>query len=349
ITEGDTLTVVGGNGIATSAGATDDVTAALSALTADWNQTGASDIFLNNSSSDLRILDSDGTHSGYLDVGDLTGDVTLTIEDGSSGNICTDNGNCLGGAGGGANTALSNLTSVAINTTLLPGVAGTPDLGSGTLPFGELFIAGTSGTPGTNNFRFTGASTSGTRILTIPDAGGTLAVSASGPITLSAAGDLGCATCLVDGDIGGTVQGYDANTTILGSDIDLASAEVTGTLTANKGGTGIASYTIGDLIYASGATTLSALADVASGSCLLSQGVGVAPAYGACPGDGVGISSLTFAGDSGTPQTITEGDTLTVVGGNGIATSAGATDDVTAALSALTADWNQTGASDIFL
>lgn len=46
------------------------------------------------------------------------------------------------------------------------------------------------------------------------------------------------------------------------------------------GGTGIASYTVGDLLYASGATTLSKLADVGTGNVLLSGGVGVAPAWG---------------------------------------------------------------------
>lgn len=46
------------------------------------------------------------------------------------------------------------------------------------------------------------------------------------------------------------------------------------------GGTGLASYAVGDLIYASGATTLSKLADVATGNALISGGVGVAPSWG---------------------------------------------------------------------
>jgi hypothetical protein len=46
------------------------------------------------------------------------------------------------------------------------------------------------------------------------------------------------------------------------------------------GGTGLTSYTIGDLIYASGATTLSKLPDVATGNALISGGVGVAPLWG---------------------------------------------------------------------
>ena len=58
---------------------------------------------------------------------------------------------------------------------------------------------------------------------------------------------------------------------------------VTGTVPVNQGGTNIASYTIGDIIYASGSTTLSKLADVATGSVLVSGGVGVAPSYSNSP------------------------------------------------------------------
>lgn len=46
------------------------------------------------------------------------------------------------------------------------------------------------------------------------------------------------------------------------------------------GGTGLSSYTVGDLIYASGATTLAKLAGVATGNALISGGVGVAPSWG---------------------------------------------------------------------
>ncbi|CAB4131346.1 hypothetical protein UFOVP120_82, partial [uncultured Caudovirales phage] len=55
---------------------------------------------------------------------------------------------------------------------------------------------------------------------------------------------------------------------------------LTGVLPVANGGTNISSYTVGDLIYASGTTTLSKLADVATGNVLLSGGVGVAPAWG---------------------------------------------------------------------
>ena len=50
-----------------------------------------------------------------------------------------------------------------------------------------------------------------------------------------------------------------------------------------NGGTGLASYAVGDLIYASNSTTLAKLADVATGNVLLSGGVATAPGYGKLP------------------------------------------------------------------
>lgn len=52
------------------------------------------------------------------------------------------------------------------------------------------------------------------------------------------------------------------------------------TIAANRGGTGLSSYTQGDLLYASSSTTLAALPDVATGNALISGGVGVAPSWG---------------------------------------------------------------------
>jgi hypothetical protein len=49
---------------------------------------------------------------------------------------------------------------------------------------------------------------------------------------------------------------------------------------ATYGGTGLASYAIGDLLYAPTTTTVGKLADVAAGNALISGGVGVAPSYG---------------------------------------------------------------------
>lgn len=54
---------------------------------------------------------------------------------------------------------------------------------------------------------------------------------------------------------------------------------LSGVLGADHGGTGQSSYAVGDLLYASGATALSKLADVAAGSYLRSGGVTTAPLW----------------------------------------------------------------------
>lgn len=63
--------------------------------------------------------------------------------------------------------------------------------------------------------------------------------------------------------------------------IDLEDADqVEGILPVDNGGTGLASYTIGDMLYASAAAVLSRLAAVATGNVLLSGGVATAPFWG---------------------------------------------------------------------
>jgi hypothetical protein len=102
-----------------------------------------------------------------------------------------------------------------------------------------------------------------------------------------------------------------------------------GTLVAANGGTGQSSYTIGDLLYASGSTALSKLADVATGNALISGGVGVAPSWGKI-GLTTHVSGTLAVGNGGTGAT-----TLTTRGvliGNGTnavsATAAGTSGQV---------------------
>lgn len=78
----------------------------------------------------------------------------------------------------------------------------------------------------------------------------------------------------------------------------LGSGDV-GTIGVGYGGTGITSYAVGDLIYASATTTLSKLADVATGNALISGGVGVAPSWGKI-GLTTHISGTLAVGNGGT-------------------------------------------------
>ncbi|MFC1645033.1 tail fiber domain-containing protein [Patescibacteria group bacterium] len=70
-------------------------------------------------------------------------------------------------------------------------------------------------------------------------------------------------------------------------------------IAANYGGTGLSSYTTGDLIYASGATTLAKIAGVATGNSLISGGVGVAPSWGKI-GLSTHVSGILAAANGGT-------------------------------------------------
>lgn len=62
--------------------------------------------------------------------------------------------------------------------------------------------------------------------------------------------------------------------------VSLLGAGDVGTIGAAYGGTGQSSYAVGDILYASAATTLSRLADVATGNALISGGVNTAPLWG---------------------------------------------------------------------
>jgi hypothetical protein len=104
-----------------------------------------------------------------------------------------------------------------------------------------------------------------------------------------------------------TING--SNNTI--TNVSLTSA-VTGTLPVANGGTGLTSYAIGDILFASTATTLSKLADVATGNALISGGVGVAPAYGKI-GLTTHISGTLAVGNGGTGVTTSTGTTSVVL------------------------------------
>ena len=93
-----------------------------------------------------QLLFGDGTTDNFaaaLGSDTLTAGVTYNLPAAAAGSydLCTSTGNCLGGASGGANTALSNLASVAINTSLLPGVSSTIDAGSSSLLFRKGYFA----------------------------------------------------------------------------------------------------------------------------------------------------------------------------------------------------------------
>ena len=88
-----------------------------------------------------------------------------------------------------------------------------------------------------------------------------------------------------------------------------------GTLIAANGGTGFASYAVGDLLYANTTTTLAKLPDVGVGNALLSGGVGVAPLWGKIALT-THVSGILPVADGGTGVTSSTG-TVNVVLSNG--------------------------------
>jgi hypothetical protein len=128
-------------------------------------------------------------------------------------------------------------------------------------------------------------------------------------------------------------------------------------VTAAQGGTGQSSYTIGDLLYASASTTLSKLADVATGNVLISGGVATAPSWGKLAlGSAVsgtlpsanGGTNLDTSASTGVPSissgTWSIGSTLSMaLGGTGLS-SAGTSGNV---LTSTGAAWASTAPATI--
>jgi len=106
----------------------------------------------------------------------------------------------------------------------------------------------------------------------------------------------------------------------------LPSLNLTTALNAISGGTGQSSYTVGDLLFASGSTALSKLADVATGNVLLSGGVGVAPSYGKV-GMATHVSGVLPVDNGGTgAATLTNGAILKGAGTSPVTTATAGTD-----------------------
>jgi hypothetical protein len=142
------------------------------------------------------------------------------------------------------------------------------------------------------------------------------------------------------------------------------SAPAFATLNVIGGGTGITTYTTGDILFASSSSALSNLADVATGNALISGGVGVAPSYGKIgltthvsgtlpiANGGTGQTTATAAFDALAPsQGGNSGKYLTT---NGTTTSWGTVDALPSqtgnagkylSTNGTVASWQETGAS----
>jgi hypothetical protein len=109
-----------------------DATISAGALTLGVNTTATGSLLLANGAAGgaaTTIQPSSSTLSAWS--------LTLPSSGGSNGYLLSTNGSGVTSwVAPGANTALSNLASVAINTSLLPATAGSANIGSAALPFG---------------------------------------------------------------------------------------------------------------------------------------------------------------------------------------------------------------------
>lgn len=153
------------------------------------------------------------------------------------------------------------------------------------------------------SYKFTGALTSNATIIVPPTTQQYwLDNSTTGAFTLTVKTASGSGAVVTQGARG---IYYCNGTDVVDADTSTVSLPVS----AADGGTGQISYTVGDILYASAATTLSRLADVAVGNVLLSGGVGAAPAWGKVGltthvsgvlpvvNGGTGTSTFTGSGD----------------------------------------------------
>ena len=128
---------------------------------------GAGTVTVNRTTADTFSVFNGSTNSDAQTSFTLTNGQFATLNQGATGiwevRITT-------GAATGANAALSNLSAVSINTSLLAQTG--VDLGSTTAPFRNIFFFG-SGTFGTTSLEFTGTPTAA-RTITFPDNTGTV-------------------------------------------------------------------------------------------------------------------------------------------------------------------------------
>jgi len=173
----------------------------------------------------------------------------------------------------------ANANTSWVQQTPLPITVGTTALVWVQFGSSATYTAGTGLTLSSNQFSITNTA------VTANSYGSSTAIPT---FTVNAQGQLTAASTAAVIAPAGTLSGTTLNSTVVSSSLTSVGTIGTGVwqgtaIGAAYGGTGQTSYTIGDLLYASSTTALSKLADVATGSVLVSGGVGVAPSYSSSP------------------------------------------------------------------
>ena len=237
---------------------------------------------------------SDGT-SIICDQTAPTGSGTIT----KVGDIAT--GEAFTTGTPGKTLIFNNVTSGTITVQAVTGALGTGTLNYLPAATGYIQVGSASSTTAGQVFQSTTTSGSGTYstatypltttkgkllISTNTSVVGELAVGSTGQLLVGVTGDVPAwGTDLPTATTIGSAYVYRAG----GTDVAVA-----------DGGTNLSSYAIGDILYASAATTISKLADVAAGQPLLSGGITTAPAYAGYTFSGTAAATYTFPESSKT-------------------------------------------------
>ena len=300
---------------------------------------------VNTAVTTLSSLSSIGTvTSGTWNASVITGTYGGTGVNNGSNTITLGGNLTTSGAFNTTLTATAN-TSVTLPTsgTIVSSVTALPGAVTGT-PSSTTYLRGdgTWASPGTvTSVSFTGgiisvANPTTTPALTVAGTSGGIpyfssastwatsaALAANAIVIGGGAGAAPATTTTGTGVI--TAIGNNVNTTnglATGTVTTLSSLASIGTITTGTwngtaigptyGGTGLTAVTTGDLLYGSATNTWSRLAGVATGSVLVSGGVGTAPSYSATP-TLTSVTAPTFLGGTTASSTLTL-QTTTAVG-----------------------------------
>lgn len=223
------------------------------ALSAAGNVTFTGTLPIANGGTGLGTAPTNGQlligNAGNYNLAGLTQGSGITITTGpGSITIAADGSGCTTITC--ATRELNNLQNVAINVDLKPGTAAGASLGTLALPFKELFLAGTSVTPGSGqNFKFTGAATAA-RTYTLQDLSGTIGLVQTAGGSVAQNGDLnvGTGTLIATVHQGGTFKTADATGGTSGSvsikSGDTGTGGTSGNLTIDAGTGTVARGTI---------------------------------------------------------------------------------------------------------